>query len=132
MCGEREAIEAAGARLVFIGNGSPEQAAEFRVAHAPGADVYTDPRTESYRTLGTVRGVRATLGPKAALAAVRTLRRGFRQGAVKGDPWQQGAVLVVLPGDRAEYRYLSGHAGDHPPTEEVLAALREVTQSAPG
>jgi hypothetical protein len=36
-------------------------------------------------------------------------------------------VLVVLPGDRVAYSHLSRHAGDHPPTEEVLVAVRAAT-----
>ena len=46
---------------------------------------------------------------------------GFRQGKVRGDPWQQGGVLVVLPGGRVVYRYLSSAAGDHPAPAAVVA-----------
>jgi hypothetical protein len=127
LCGERGTIEGLGAQLVFIGNGSPSQARDFRAAHAPGCTVYTDPSRASYRALGAQRGVAATVGPSAARAALRTLRSGFRQTSVQGDAWQLGGVLVVLPGDRVAYSHLSRHAGDHPPTEEVLAAVRAAT-----
>jgi len=39
-------------------------------------------------------------------------------------PDQQGGVYVMLPGDRTAYAYLSGSAGDHPPIDAVLDALR--------
>jgi hypothetical protein len=119
-----------GAQLVFIGNGSPAQARDFRAAHASGCDVYTDPSRATYSALGAQRGVAATVGPSAARAFLRTLRGGFRQSTVQGDAWQLGGMLVVLPGDRVTYSHLSRHAGDHPPNEEVLAAVRAATTSA--
>jgi hypothetical protein len=130
--GERGEIEALGARLALVGNGSPEQAAEFRAAHVPELDLYTDPSRATYRALGVVRGVTTTLGPTALRAGLRAFRDGFRQSAVRGDPWVQGATLVVLPGDRVVYRYLSRNSGDHAPIGEVLAALRGATERAVG
>jgi hypothetical protein len=130
LCGERGTIEEAGAQLVFIGNGSPAQARDFRAANAPGCEVYTDPSRATYTALGAQRGVAATVGPSAARAALRTLRGGFRQSSVQGDAWQLGGVIVVLPGDHITYSHLSRHAGDHPPTDEVLAAVRAAAVSA--
>jgi hypothetical protein len=132
LCGERGAIETRGARLVFIGNGSPAQARDFQAVHAPGCEVFTDPSRATYQALGARRGVGATLGPAAARTALRTLRRGFRQSSVQGDAWQLGGVLVVRPGGRVSYSHLSSHAGDHPPTEEVMAAVRSATEPDAG
>ncbi len=130
MHGERDGIARLGARLVFVGNGSPAQARDFRDTHAPGDDIYTDPSTATYTALGTRRGLVATLGPGAAREGLRALRRGHRQGMVQGNAWVQGAMLVVLPGDRVTWSRLSRHAGDHPPTEEVMGALRAATEGA--
>lgn len=130
MHGERDRIAGMGARLVFIGNGSPAQARDFRDTHAPGDDVYTDPSLATYTALGTRRGIAATVGPAAARESLRALRRGFRQGLVQGNAWVQGAILVVLPGDRVTWSRLSRHAGDHPPTAEVMGALRSAAGAA--
>jgi len=132
LCDERGEIESHGARLLFIGSGSPRQAGDFAGEHCPGVPVYSDPATATYRALGTARGVATTLGPSSLRAGLRAMRQGFRQGATKGNPWVQGAVLVVGPGDRVGYRFLSSHSGDHPPTADVLAAVREATASATG
>ena len=132
MCGERAEIESQGARLLFIGSGSPRQAADFASERCPGVPIYSDPSTATYRALGATRGIASTLGPTAVRAGLRAARQGFRQGATRGNPWVQGAVLVVGPGDRVGYRFLSRHSGDHPPTAQVLAALREATGSATG
>lgn len=130
MHGEREEIARLGARLVFIGNGSPAQAIDFRDTHVPGDDVYTDPSLATYTALGAKRGIAATIGPAAAKEGLRALRRGFRQGLVQGNAWVQGAMLVVLPGDRVTWSRLNRHAGDHPPTAEVMDALRAATEAA--
>ena len=118
-------IEAAGAELVFVGNGNPDQARDFQQQHAPGITVLTDPDLRTYRLIGARRGVLNTVGPRVWRSGLRALGRGARQTQVKGHPFQQGGVLVVLPGDKAVFTYISRQAGDHPPVAEVVGALRE-------
>ena len=48
MRGRRAEIEAAGARLVFVGNGSVAHARRFREKHVPESEVYTDPELTAY------------------------------------------------------------------------------------
>jgi hypothetical protein len=61
--------------------------------------------------------------------------RAFREDFAQGDPWQLGGVLVIRPGGELTYRQASREAGDHPPVEEILAALapgaRAVDEAAP-
>ena len=55
-----------------------------------------DPRRRTYRHLGFKRGPGSTLLSLATMKhALRAWRKGFRQGATQGDPWQQGGVLVA-------------------------------------
>jgi prostamide/prostaglandin F2alpha synthase len=123
---ELPAITAAGADLVFIGNGSPRAAAWFRDKFVPGTTVLTDPERDSYRVIGARSGVVNTMGPRTWGAAVRALRKGARQSSVRGHPFQQGAVLVVAPGDELVYSHISARAGDHPPTAAVIDAVRGI------
>ncbi|TMB89472.1 MAG: AhpC/TSA family protein [Chloroflexi bacterium] len=117
-------IESLGAELVFVGNGSPAQARDFQAQFAPGSIVLTDPDLRTYRLIGAHHGLLKTLGPRVWRSGVRALSRGARQTRVKGHPFQQGGVLVLVPGDRAVYSYISGEAGDHPPVTAVVEALR--------
>ena len=121
---ERAGIEKRGARLAFVGNGNRHFARGFRDQFGITADVYVDTTRASYGALGFRR---AGLGPRAMLttarAGVRALRAGFSQGRVQGDALQLGGVLAVDPGGIVRYRYVSGAAGDHPATADVLAAL---------
>lgn len=119
-------IRAAGAELVFVGNGNRHFAAAFRDELGLDEAIYVDTTRESYRALGMKRSVVGTiLSPRTWSHGVRALKRGSRQKGVKGDAWQLGGVLVVLPGGRIAYRYLSREAGDHPPIAEILAAVPE-------
>lgn len=126
----QQEIEALGGRLVFVGNGEPRWAREFEAAECPGCRLLTDPQLGSYRAIGARQGWRTAIGLGPVAAGIRAFRRGFRQTGVRGVADLQGGVLVMAPGDRVAYAYLSGFAGDHPPIDDVLAALRAVTQPA--
>jgi peroxiredoxin len=126
----RRRIEAAGARLVFIGNGGVQHLQEFEREEAPDVTVLTDPGVRTYSAIGARSGAFSTVGPRTWVAGLRALRRGARQSAVRGRPFQQGGVLVVLPGGTVAFTHLSASAGDHPDIEAVLAALPARTVAA--
>jgi hypothetical protein len=130
---EYDRIRAAGADLVLIGNGGRQAASAFCEEHGITSPVYVDVARRAYLALGMRRGVRSPIGAVRTVGhAARAWRRGFRQGAVQGDAWQLGGVLVVLPGGRIVYRHLSTEAGDHPPVAEVLAAVERLRQVGEG
>ena len=120
----RDELEALGAELVVVGNGSVEQAAEFVTEVGTGARVLTDPNRESYCAVDMKRTMRSSMNLKTIAHGVRACRSGFRQTKVAGDPFQQGGIVVMSPGDHERYRYVSEEAGDHPPFEQVLDTLR--------
>src|SRR5262245_15763621 len=116
------AIHESGAELAVVGNGKLAFAREFARETGLTTPLYTDPSRAVYSALGMRRDAAASLNPAFVVNAWRALRAGFHQTSVKGDPWQMGGVLVVLPGGRIAYRYLSRAAGDHPPMAGVPAA----------
>ena len=116
-------IERRGARLVFVGNGGLHHLQQFVSEEHITVPAFTDPALRTYRAIGAQSGVLRTLGPQSLRASLRALRTGVRQGAVQGRPFQQGGVLVVLPGDRIVFTHLSRTAGDHPAVDAVLRSL---------
>lgn len=116
-------IRSAGGDALAIGNGTVKDLSEFLAEDQPALPVLTDPSKESYRALGFKRGLGSVLGPKVFTRGLSARRRGHKQSRTKGDPLQQGGVLIMAPGDRELYCYRSTRAGDHPPMDEVLAAL---------
>ena len=80
---------------MVVGSGKPRDAKRFAAQFELKNPVVTDPTLEAYRRAGMKRGLRATFNLKAVKNAVRSFGGGFRQSATKGDPWQQGGVVVV-------------------------------------
>ena len=117
------AIRARGAELVIVGNGRPEQAADFRDTANVKNPLFVDPELRAYAAAGLRRGLSSSLNVSVLGNAIRALRAGKRQGAVEGDPWQQGGVFVIRPDDRVDFAYVSESAGDHPDPADILAAL---------
>jgi peroxiredoxin len=126
----RPRIEAMGAELVFVGNGTPRAARWFRDKFAPGSTMLTDPDLRSYQLIGARSGILSTLGPRAWGPGLRAFRRGARQSSVKGHPFQQGAVLLITPDGDVAYSHISVAAGDHPTLAEVLASVRDAQPMA--
>jgi hypothetical protein len=109
--------------MVIVGNGAQDFAAAFREDFELDCPILVDPELRGYRAAGLRRGRVELLSPRLPLHALRALRSGSRQAGVQGDPWQLGGVFVIRPGGELTYRYVSGDAGDHPPVDEILAAL---------
>ncbi len=122
--GRLDGIRAAGADLVFIGNGSVKFAARFQERHVPDCPVYTDPALRTYRVLGMKRGIAATLGPSSLLKGIRSALRGHVQTSTQGDAWQQGGLYAVAKGGEIVFEQVNGSAGDRPDIDGALAALR--------
>ena len=119
-----EDFRAAGAGLIVIGNGSPSFIAGFRDETGWRGPLYVDPSLALYAAAGMKRGVMSTFNLRSAARSVGTLRRGFRQGKMQGDPWQQGGVLVVARDGRVIWSHASGGPGDNAQADAILAALR--------
>jgi peroxiredoxin len=122
---DREKFAAAGARLVVIGQGTPEQAAHFRESLKLDFPIYVDSGREAYKVAGTkIATFDELLGPKmVAKGAAAAAKNKVVQGKTVGHPAQLGGVLLVLPGDDIAYCHLSDDASDNPPNSEVLAAV---------
>ena len=120
-------FEKAGANLAVIGNGWPAMAKSWatHVGFPPSVSILTDPSRKAYDLAGMKRSAILTLlNPKSLVRWARANLHGFRQGKTAGDAWQQGGAMVVLPGDKVSYRYVSLGPGDHPRPETLLAALK--------
>lgn len=115
-------IEERGARVVFVGNGSPMMASAFAEDFDVRSPLYTDPSLKVYEAVGLQRGMGSVW--KTLKAAPRALKGGFVQGRTQGDAFQQGGILVVDREGRELYRYVSAFAGDHPSMDAVLGSLK--------
>jgi peroxiredoxin len=120
---EKAKIEGAGGQLVVVGSGTPNFVRGFREQTGFEGQVLCDPSVSTYREAGMKRGFFTVINPVVAARGLASMARGFRQGRVQGDPYQEGGVLVVRPPGELVYKQVSKSAGDHPPAAEVIAAL---------
>ena len=130
---DREKFDAAGARLVVIGQGSPKHAARFRDQFdLDGLELLVDPDRQAYRKAGTKIGsMSELLGPRSMLKGLKTAAtERMVQGATQGHAAQLGGVLVVAPGGEVTWAHMAENAGDNAPSEDVLAAVKEAAAAA--
>jgi len=86
--------------------------------------VLSDSKREAYQLAGFTRSVGSTFSLRALKNHLRAKRKGFRQGRLAGDPWQQGGTLIVAPSGELLFEYRSEGPGDHAAPERLVAALR--------
>lgn len=116
-------IGARGAALLVVGPGKPEHLAGFREVTGYAGPLYADPSLATFSAAGLAYGWGRTFHPLSVLRGVRAFAAGFRQGARRGNPVQQGGLFVLGPGDRVRYERRDRFAGDHAPMADVVAAL---------
>ncbi len=115
-----------GADLLVIGNGNPRQARAFYDERQLDFPLFVDPKLRAYRAAGLHRGLGATFNLRVVKNAARSMKAGFRQGPVRGDPWQQGATFVAAADGRIVFAHVSQEGGDHADSDAILAALDRV------
>jgi peroxiredoxin len=123
---DREEFEAAGVRLVVIGQGTPDHAIHFRDAHGIELEMLVDRGRESYRAAGTkVATISELVGPRVvAKGTAQAIKQRLPQQKTRGHPAQLGGVMLVMPDGSVPYSHLAEDASDNAPNSEVLAAAR--------
>ena len=123
----RGEIEAAGGRLVLIGQATPRQAAHFRQRQGIELPVLADEKRESYKAAGAkVATASELVGPKMiAKGALNTVRHRALQTRPVGHPAQLGGALLVQPGGDVAWSHMAQDASDNAEPREILAALGE-------
>jgi peroxiredoxin len=121
----RQEFQAAGARVVLIGQGRARQAARFRRVMALDVPVLADAERESYRAAGARRGSLGDLvGPRSVASGIHHMARsGVVQGRPVGDVTQLGGAMVIRPGGSVAHAHMAQHAGDNAEPAELLAAV---------
>jgi hypothetical protein len=117
-------LAAHGARILFVGSGTPAMATDFARAHAGPHPVLSDAGRAVFRAAGMRRGLLPMLRWRFLGNLWRAWRAGFRQGRLAGDPFQQGGVLVFGPGPALRLAQVDQAGGDEIDLAAVLAAVR--------
>ena len=123
MRGHEDRMEQLGARLVFVGSGTPAMAADFKERFSVVPPVLVDTSRQAFAAAAMRRSLFSTLHWRSLRSAIRAYRAGFRQGRVLGDPWQQGGVLVFDGVGEIRHKQSDQVGGDPLDVEAILAVL---------
>lgn len=85
--------------------------------------MYVSPDLAAYKAFRLVRGLWRSVGPSSVFRGIRALAKGHRQGPTAGDPWQQGGVFLIGPGERLLFAHKDRFAGDHADLSQVVASF---------
>jgi peroxiredoxin len=127
----RSEFDAAGVRMVLIGQATPRQAAHFRRRLEIDLPVLADETRESYEAAGAkVATAGELLGPRSVSAGLRRTfesRGKVHQGRIIGHPAQLGGAMVIAPGGEVTWSHMAENAADNATPDEILAAAREAS-----
>jgi peroxiredoxin len=127
----RSEFDAAGVRVVLVGQATPRQAAHFRRRLDIDLPVLADESRETYRAAGAkVATAGELLGPKSVtrgLKATFESRGKVHQGRIIGHPAQLGGAMVVAPGGEVTWSHMAEDASDNATPDEILAAARQAS-----
>jgi hypothetical protein len=110
--------------LAVIGQGTLAQGVDFEAKQGKGLRSLVDTGRRSYNVMEFVHGSNLRQITMATLKGIGAASRGHIQVRTQGDAQQMGGTLVVARGGRPVYYYKSDYAGDHPPLDDVLTALK--------
>lgn len=122
---DRAKYEINGTKIIFIGNGTPEYITYFKEdLEIQDAPIYTNPSLSAFTAAGFKKGFRALVNTKSLTNGLKLLSEGHKQKSINrfvvGNPWQLGGVLVIRPGGKVAYQYISEALGDFPPENDVI------------
>jgi peroxiredoxin len=127
-------LDAAGARVVLVGQATPRQAAHFRRRLGIDLPVLADEKRESYRAAGAkVATAGELLGPKSVTSGLKATfasRGKVHQGRVIGHPAQLGGAMVIAPGGEVAWSHMAEDASDNASPAEILAAARQASTAS--
>ena len=84
-------------------------------------DLYTDPKKESYLMMGWKRTLGLSL--RSFSEGLKAVNKGFRQGSLAGDPWQQGGEAIITREGEIWWSNPINSAGSHSTIEELRALI---------
>ena len=86
--------------------------------------VFADPKKGSYQAFGMKRATLGMLDPRILANGARAARAGHKQTAVRGDPLQNGGVVVLDADGVVKHIHVERRSGDLADLDAVIAALR--------
>ena len=132
---DRERFEEAGATVVLIGLGTPDQAGWFREQWDLPFEVVVAPDRSAHKAFGLRRGnYNQVTGPAVWMPWLKNQLKGKPQKAWggMGDVAQLPGTFVVDAAGIVRYAHRGRRSNDIAPNDEVLAAVAEIGRMEAG
>jgi peroxiredoxin len=121
---EKNRFDQAGAQVVLVGMGTPEQSAAFARQLDVPFPILSDPRQELYRAFELRRmSALGFFSPTVALKGVAAMVQGHGVGLPQGDIRQLPGVFVIDAAGQIVYSHYATDPADQPNAETILKAL---------
>lgn len=124
-----EELEAAGFKqIIGVGIGEPKHAERVCGRKAPHLTCLSNESTDTHLSYGLAQGkMGQLLSPQTLIAGARaTLKGNFQALEATGDAKMLPGTFIVDQNGVIQYAYYSKHAGDHPPIDELRAAVQNM------
>ena len=119
-------LKQAGAEILAMTMGTPQQAAQFRTRLKTDLTLLADPRRAAYQAYGLRQGTwQQVVGPRVWFSLLRAVFRGG-VGRPVGDVWQMPGTLVIDRQGIVRYAHYPGNQAERPSGEELLAVLESL------
>ena len=121
----KQRFDEAGAQIVLVGMGTPEQTTAFKEKFDLAFPMLSDPQRKLYNALKIgFMSLASTFSPTVAARAASALFRGHGVGIPHGDIRQLPAVFIIDTGGRITHSHIGRDPSDHPEPQEILEALQ--------
>jgi peroxiredoxin len=125
---DRERFEAIGADVTLVGQGTPQECADFCDSRRVPFRVLVDPDRTAYRAYGLAKGgAMQVVGPQVMLPWIRNeIRSETRQRGLRGGSFTQMPGTFIVDADGIlRFAHRSRHVADVPRNHVILRALEE-------
>ena len=127
----KEAVEAAGGRVVLVGMGTEAQTRAFIERFEVPFPMICDPDQHLYREFAIERmSPLGFLSPTMALRGIAAMAEGHTMGLPEGDVRQLPGVVIIDADGAIQYRHDAENPADHPTPEELIRILKTPASSA--
>jgi peroxiredoxin len=122
---KKQHFDHAGAQVVLVGMGTPEESAAFGMKFDIPFPLISDPRRQLYQAFGLKQISALELAsPSVFFKGILTMTKGHGIGIPVGDVRQLTGVFIINTGGRIIYRYIANDPSDHPEPDTLLSALK--------
>ena len=118
---------AAGAQVLVVSQGTPEQAEQFCREHHSPFPCFADPERQAYKAFALKRGTfNQVLGPAVVLKGIGAASQGFFTGRPVGDVMQLAGTFVIDTEGTVRLAHYNRDVTDHPSNQMLLDALAAI------